>query len=85
MNWDKVNEYVQIAIDKAVFYLPRVVLAAIILWIGFKIVKKLVSILQKVLEKTGFSETLRPFLASTLSIILKGAVLFAIATILGLI
>lgn len=83
MNWDKVNEYVQIAIDKAVFYLPRVVLAAIILWIGFKIVKKLVSILQKVLEKTGFSETLRPFLASTLSIILKGAVLFAIATILG--
>lgn len=83
MNWDKVNEYVQIAIDKAVFYLPRVVLAAIILWIGFKIVKKLVSILQKVLEKTGFSETLRPFLASTLSIILKGAVLFSIATILG--
>jgi len=83
MEWDKWNEYLQIAVDKAVFYLPRIILAGVILWIGFKIVKKLVQMVGAALQKTGFSETLRPFLSSTIGIILKGAVLFVIASILG--
>ncbi|MBM1106317.1 mechanosensitive ion channel [Aurantibacter crassamenti] len=80
---DKGNEYFQIALDKAVFYLPRIIIAGFILWIGFRIVKKLVQLVGAALERTGFSETLRPFLSSTVSIILKGAVLFAIASVLG--
>lgn len=83
MEWDKLNEYVQIAIDKAVFYLPRMFVAGLILWIGFRVVKKLVQLVSIALQKTGFSETLRPFLASTIGVLLKGAVLFAIATVLG--
>jgi len=83
MEWDKWNEYLQIAIDKAVFYLPRIIAAGVILWIGFKIVQKLVQLVNAALHKTGFSETLRPFISSTTSIILKGAVLFVIASILG--
>jgi len=77
------NEYLQIAIDKAVFFLPRIIAAGLILWIGFKIAKKLVQWLGLALEKAGFSETIRPFLTSTLSIILKGIVLFAIASVIG--
>ncbi|MEX0290820.1 MAG: mechanosensitive ion channel family protein [Flavobacteriaceae bacterium] len=80
---EKLNEYLQLAIDKAVFFLPRIILAGFILWIGFKIVKKLVQLAKIALEKAGFSETLRPFLTSTVSIILKGAVLFIIASIIG--
>ncbi|MRI02068.1 mechanosensitive ion channel [Kriegella sp. EG-1] len=84
MDWlEKGNEYLQIAIDKAIFYLPRIIIAGLILWIGFRVVKKLVQIVGTALERTGFSETLRPFLSSTVSIILKGAVLFAIASVLG--
>lgn len=84
MDWlDKGNEYLHIAIDKAIFYLPRIFVAGLILWIGFRIVKKLVQLVSAALERTGFSATLRPFLASTVSILLKGAVLFAIATVLG--
>ncbi|NHF57913.1 mechanosensitive ion channel family protein [Flavobacteriaceae bacterium TP-CH-4] len=83
MEWEKFNEYLQIAIDKAVFYLPKIILAGIILWIGFKVVKKVVQLVAQALKKTGFSETLRPFLSSTVSVILKGAVLFVIASILG--
>lgn len=84
MDWlDKGNEYLQIAIDKAIFYLPRIIIAGLILWIGFRIVKKLVQLVGAALERTGFSATLRPFLSSTVGIILKGAVLFAIATVLG--
>ena len=83
MEWDKINEYLQIAIDKAVFYLPKIIFAGVILWLGFKVVKKLVKWVGMALRKTGFSETLRPFLSSTVSVILKGAVLFAIASVLG--
>ncbi|WP_041632998.1 mechanosensitive ion channel family protein [Maribacter sp. HTCC2170] len=80
---DKINEYIQIAIDKAVFFLPKILLAILILWIGFKVAKKLVHWVNLALEKAGFSETLRPFLSSTLSVILKGVVLFTIAMVIG--
>ncbi len=83
MEWDKLNEYLQIAIDKAIFYLPRIIAAGVILWIGFKIAKKIVQVVNAALKKTGFSETLRPFLSSTVGILLKGAVLFVIASVLG--
>lgn len=83
MEMDKINEYLQIAIDKTVFFLPRIVVAAIILWLGFKIVKRAVKWVGIALEKTGFSETLRPFLTSTTSVVLKGAVLFIIASFIG--
>jgi len=84
MDWlDKGSEYLQLAIDKAIFYLPRIFMAGLILWIGFRIVKKLVQLVSAALERTGFSETLRPFLSSTVGILLKGAVLFAIASVLG--
>ncbi len=83
MDMSKINEYWQLALDKIVFFVPKIFLAAIILWIGFKIVKKLVGLVKKVLEKAGFSETLRPFLSSTVSILLKGAVLFIIASVIG--
>lgn len=83
MDWNKINEYAQIGIDKVVFYLPRIFLALLIFYVGFKIVQKLVELVKKGLERTGFSETLTPFLASTVGVMLKGAVLFAIATVLG--
>lgn len=84
MDWlDKGSEYLQIAIDKAIFYLPRIFIAGLILWIGFRVVKKLVQLVSATLERAGFSKTLRPFLSSTVGILLKGAVLFAIATVLG--
>lgn len=83
MEWEKWNEYLQEAIEAAIFYVPRVVGAGLILWIGFKIVKKVVNWVAMLLERTGVSETLRPFLSSTASIVLKGAVLFAIASVLG--
>ncbi len=83
MEWEKINEYLQIAIDKAVFYIPKIVLAGVILWVGFKLVKKLVDLTRTALKKTGFSETLRPFISSTVGVLLKGAVLFVIASVLG--
>lgn len=83
MDMDKIKEYLELAIDKAVYFMPKIALAAVILWLGFKVVKKLVQLIGVALEKTGFSETLRPFISSTANIILKGAVLFVIASVIG--
>lgn len=83
MDMEKFNEYIQIAIDNAIFFLPRIVGAGLIFWIGFKIAKKIVSLLNLALQKTGFSETLRPFISSLVGVVLKGTVLFVIASVIG--
>ncbi len=80
---EQLTSYYNMAIEKVVFFLPRVFIAGLILWIGFKVVKKVVKWVSVILEKTGFSETLRPFLSSTVGILLKGAVLFIIASVIG--
>ncbi|MEE9364598.1 MAG: mechanosensitive ion channel family protein [Cellulophaga sp.] len=79
----KINEYLQIALDKSVFFLPRIIGAGLILWIGFKIIKKLIKLIGLALEKTGFSESLRPFISSVSGVFLKGAVLFIVASVIG--
>ncbi len=81
---EKLNEYFQIAIDKVVFFAPKVLLAAFILWIGFKLIKKAMSLLELGLAKAGFSDTIRPFLVSIIEVILKVALLFIIAGIIGI-
>lgn len=83
MELNKLEEYLQIAVDTTVFFLPRIVAAGFILWIGFKLVKKIVHLVKVALAKTGFSETIRPFLSSTVGMILKGVVLFIVASVIG--
>lgn len=80
---DKITEYLNMALDAVVLYAPRIVGAGLVIWIGFKLIKKVLKILSVALEKAGFSKTLRPFVSSVSSVVLKGAVLFAVATLLG--
>ncbi len=80
---EKINEYLEIAIDKIVFYTPKILAAVVILWIGFKIIKKVLSLLERTLKKMQVSDTMRPFLLSMLSIILKASLIFVIVSILG--
>lgn len=81
---DKLNEYFQIAVDKVVFFAPKVILAAVILWVGFNLIKKAMNLLGIGLAKAGFSDTIRPFLVSIIEVILKVALLFIIAGIIGI-
>ena len=69
---------------KALIYVPKLLLGGLILWVGMKIVIKLVSLLEKVLIKAGFDDTIRPFIVSMINFALKGALLLIIASILGL-
>lgn len=83
MNMDKINEYANLALDKVIKYSPSVISAILVLWIGFKLTKKVDKIVQIALEKSGLSKTIKPFISSILNIMLKVAVILAAAGILG--
>lgn len=69
--------------EKAILYVPKLLLGGLILWIGMKLINKLVSFLEKILKKAGFDDTIRPFLVSMLNFVFKGALLLVVASILG--
>ena len=81
---DKINEYLQIAQKEVIFFAPKVLLAVAILWIGFKVIKKLVSLFEIVLEKGGMSANIRPFLMSIVSVSLKVLLLIVVAGVIGI-
>lgn len=83
MNAIDFNKILNLIQEKAILYIPKLLLGGIILWIGMKLAHRLVNFLAKVLEKAGFDDTIRPFLVSMLSFILKGALLLIVASILG--
>ena len=80
---EKIYEYLNIAVDKIVFFAPKFILAAIIGWIGIKIIKKITNLVKLGLEKSGFSNNFAPFIISVTDIILKISLIFIIASILG--
>ena len=83
MNIGKINEYANLALDKIIKFAPSVISAVLVLWIGFKIIKKVNKLVDVALEKSGLSITIRPFISSIVNIMLKVAVILAAAGILG--
>jgi len=79
----KVQKYLNLAIDSIVTYLPKAIGAILILWIGFKIIKKIMTFVELMLEKSGLSDTIRPFINSVLGIILKVVIILAAAGFAG--
>ncbi|MCF6296446.1 MAG: mechanosensitive ion channel family protein [Flavobacteriaceae bacterium] len=81
---DKITKYLFIAQERVIFFAPKVLLAVAILWIGFKVIKKLVNLFEIALEKGGMSASIRPFLMSMVTVSLKVILLIVVAGIIGL-
>ncbi len=79
----KVKEYGGIALDNIITFAPKVLLVIIILWIGFKLIRKVGKLISKTLQKIQVSETMRPFITSLAETILKIALLLVAVSILG--
>lgn len=69
--------------DWAVVFVPRFLMALAILWIGFKIIKKLNVLISASLKKAGIAREIGSFLESILDIIFKFIVLLTAAGIFG--
>ncbi|MBS9766477.1 MAG: mechanosensitive ion channel family protein [Flavobacteriaceae bacterium] len=68
--------------EKAILYIPKMLLGIVILWIGFKLIRKILVFTDRGLEKV-FDDTVRPFLNSTIGFLLKGVLLMIVAKIIG--
>jgi len=80
---DKIQEYSSNLMDWAIVFVPKLILASLVLWIGFKIVAKLSKGIGAVLEKSNLGTEVTGFLKSIISTILKVVVLAIAASIIG--
>lgn len=80
---DKIYTFIDAAIEKILFFVPKLVLAGIVVWLGLKIVKKITELARNLLTRAEFSPTIAPFLISVLNVLLKISLLFIVASIIG--
>lgn len=67
----------------ATAYAPKVLGALLTLILGFFIVGRIVNLLKKTMEKRNFDATLRPFILSLVSVLLKTLILISVAQMFG--
>lgn len=79
----KLQEYSEVALDHVITFTPKIILAALVLWIGFKLIKKVGSLLYKGLDKMQVSATMKPFITSLVETVLKIALVLIAVSILG--
>jgi small conductance mechanosensitive channel len=77
---EKASKFMGFAMDFA----PKLAGALIVLLVGIWITNWIVAILKRRMEKTKVDESLRPFLLSLVSVLLKVMVIFSAAGIVGI-
>lgn len=80
---DEITHYAELFRDNAIAYAPRVLGAILLLWLGFKLLKKVDRLLNNSLTKMKVSDTMRPFITSLVSTTLKIVLLLVAVSILG--
>lgn len=78
------TQYINQLTEIIVASLPKLAQALAVLVIGFWIIKRIVNIVKKSLEKANFSADITPFLISMLSVAMKVMLLFSAAGIVGI-
>lgn len=81
---ERLQKYIDMAVDAIVTFTPKILLALAILWIGFKIISKLVKLFEISLEKGGVSPNIRPFLNSIIRVTLQVLLIIIVAGIVGI-
>lgn len=81
---DEVSGYVDTAVEMVMLYLPKAMLAIIVLLIGLWIIKRVVTLMAKGMERSKTEPTLARFLTSLVSIGLKALLLISVASMIGI-
>ncbi len=77
------NIYINKAIDAAVFYAPKVLLAVIVLLVGLRLIKYMGKLTRKAMDKKNMEESLKHFLVSLISIFLKVILVVTVISMVG--
>jgi len=84
MDTEQLSSYLETATTMVIEYAPKVVMAIVILFIGIRIVNKLVDVAIKTMNSNGLGSDLAPFLGSIAGIGLKILLVFTVAGVLGI-
>lgn len=83
LSTDKLNQYLGNLMDWAVVFVPKLILAALVLFIGFWIARRVGTLLKGGIAKANVSSEVTTFLGSIIDIVLKLAVILVAASIVG--
>lgn len=81
---DQMSEHLNKAIDLAMQYGPRLLLAIIVLLIGLWVIARVVNLMGRGMERAGTEPTLARFLRSLVSIGLKALLFISVASMIGI-
>ncbi len=70
-------------LGQALAYLPRIILALVVLWIGFRVINWIVGMINKQITARDIDPSLAGFLGSIMNIVMKAALFIAVASTLG--
>ena len=84
LSTEQMSGYMDTAIELAMAYGPRLLLAIIVLVVGLWIVNRIVRVMGKGLERSNTDPTLARFLSSLVSITLKALLLISVASMVGI-
>ncbi|MBR4340845.1 MAG: mechanosensitive ion channel [Bacteroidales bacterium] len=71
-------------VDLTAKFVPKLITAILVLWIGFKLIKMLKKALTKLMEKQKLEMSLKSFLTSFLDVVLKILVIIMVMDIVGI-
>ncbi len=81
---EAVEKYIGIITEMLIKYTPKVILALVLLWLGFRVINRVVKSGLQAMERSGISSDVSPFLASLGGIMLKTLLVFSAAGIVGI-
>lgn len=70
--------------DMTISFIPKLLIAVIVLWIGFKLIKMLKKAIVKMLDKRNAEPSLKSFLSSLVDVLMKVMLIIMAADIIGI-
>lgn len=83
LSTDKLNQYIDNLMDWAVVFVPKLILAALVLFVGFWIARRVGKLLKGGITRANVSGEVTSFLGSIIDVALKLAVILVAASIVG--
>jgi len=77
------QKYIDLGLQLTMTYVPKLLLALLVLFVGFKLIKILNNVLEKAFKHQHVDRTVGSFLESLIGIVLKIVLLVAVAGMLG--
>ncbi len=84
MSSDKIQEYLERLMDWGIIFLPKVLMAVVILYVGLFIAKKVSKLLKVAIGRANLGQEVSEFLSSILEILLKVIVFMIAASVVGI-